>query len=97
VILVRTTSTSLFIYFLHVTLMAATPSNFRHKKKTYFHSPENCIISLWGSQGVSSFNLHMKIYENLYTLKTLPILNTLIFFFGEILFPLSFNILSFFY
>ena len=26
----------------------------------------------------------MKIYENLYTLKTLPILNTLIFFFGEI-------------
>ncbi|EDN78253.1 hypothetical protein RUMGNA_01557 [Mediterraneibacter gnavus ATCC 29149] len=39
----------------------------------------------------------MKIYENLYTLKTLPILNTLIFFFGEILFPLSFNILSFFY
>jgi len=53
-------------------LMAATPSNFRHKKKTYFHSPENCIISLWGSQGVScvlfknSFkkeNENMKIFS----------------------------------
>ena len=32
--------------------MAATPSNFRHKKKTYFHSPENYITWQYGSQDI---------------------------------------------